>query len=54
MNRNPLNQGTLNAFSFTAILVVMGIVLFLSVHPYNCASSASILVSRVIVCMLGS
>jgi len=53
MNRNPLNEVTLNTFSFTTILLVMGIVFFLSVHPYSSASSASVFVSQVIVCMLG-
>jgi hypothetical protein len=52
MNRNPLNQEALNGLSLITILVVMGIVLFLFVHPYNTGSSPAIFFNHVIVCML--
>lgn len=52
MNRESLNRGEANAFNFVIIPIVMAIVFFLAVHPYNRASSASIYLSQVITCLL--
>ena len=52
MHREPLNQGEVNAFSLAIIPVVMAIVFFLSVHPYNSASSTPVCVGQMITCLL--
>ena len=53
MNRNPLNQDSLNALSFTTILIVMGILLFLCLHPYSGVSLPSIFVDHGTIWVLG-
>jgi len=53
MNRNPLNQDLLNALSFTTILIVMGILFFLCLHPYSGASLPSIFVNHATIWVLG-
>ncbi|MBP1737831.1 MAG: hypothetical protein H6Q48_124 [Deltaproteobacteria bacterium] len=52
MNRESLNRGEANAFNFMIIPIVMAIVFFLAVHPYNSASSPSFYFSQVITCLL--
>ena len=52
MLREPVNRGEVNGFNFMIIPIVMAIVFFLTVHPYNSASSPSIYISQVITCLL--
>ena len=52
MHREPLNQEIVNVFNFMIIPIVMAIVFFLAVHPYNSASSPSFYFSQVITCLL--
>jgi hypothetical protein len=42
MHRTPLNQEVLNVFNFITVLIVVTIVFFLVVHPFNIGSSSPI------------
>ncbi len=52
MHREPLNQEIVNACNFMIMPIVMAIVLFLVVQPYNGTSSFSTGVGHVFACLI--